>query len=195
MSRPRGKGKATSSSSSISSSRNNEALIEVGQALAATDQTISGLTQELEYLESENSVLADRVATMDADKKQHAAAKKFKEAGEVAKEQQGLLADKKEIEDQIKACTGKMDTARDEVAALLARQKECRAEMTEARKQLCVYREALAERMGRLQACLDKFEGGEPREKSAFAVTIPLLEADVMCMLAEEEVYKSRYDD
>ena len=119
------------------------------------------------------------------------------ESGEMerqkAKEKQRKL---KEIEDQIKACTGKMDTARDEVAALLARQKECRAEMTEARKQAdATYREALAERMGRLQACLDKFEGGEPREKSAFAVTIPLLEADVMCMLAEEEVYKSRYDD
>ena len=102
---------------------------------------------------------------------------------------------KKEIEDQMKVCLGKVDVAKDEALSLVAKRKECQAGMAEVRKLAdAVYREALIKRRKRLQACLDKFEGGEMQETGVFAVSVPLLLAEVDCMEKEEKVLNSRYD-
>jgi DNA repair exonuclease SbcCD ATPase subunit len=181
----------------------------VAMSLAEKHEKRGELESELDYLESENGMLADRVDALDAEKKRHKAAKKFKEAGDVAKEQQGLLVEKKEVEGKISGVHEQVEEVKGEIAALVTQQKEHRLKMAAARKQADdQYQEQLQGRIAALESFLeqasssskggddDKDGEGEAQSEggeSEFSLCVPLARAELQCAHVEREAHELRY--
>ena len=148
---------------------------------------------------------------MNTDKKKFATAKKFKEASDVAKEQQLVLAERKDVEDKISTVHERMEQVRQEHSKLIGDQKRLRDALTAARKTADEgYLEQLKGRRALLMAFLDEAKALEEGDDDAndanddefrptdspaheFSLCMPLVAAELACLDSEESLFSLRY--
>ena len=88
-----------------SAPENSELQNKLDEAMDEYNKVISknnSMKDKITALESESGDIEERLPKLEQEKKSHAAARKFKEAGAVAKEQQALTARKDETAEEIK---------------------------------------------------------------------------------------------
>lgn len=171
-------------------------LASADAELSQAKTNLTDISTKMDLLVTESRDLSDKIPALEAEKKAHAAAKRFKEAASLAKEIKALTSRKEEVEQYFASTSSLLHEKQTKVADCIFEQQRVLNDLAENRKTASVdlfYR--LLGRIGEINDAVEKIKtkAKEYDHHSLIPPALVMMEAQLAELVEEADAIKIEY--